>query len=285
MGLLGYVRAYKPELKFKEYDVYKGVYCTLCKTLLRRYSALGQLFLSYDAAFFALVLLSLTHECPKQEASRCCYNPLKKCLSCGRGDVQDFCADMSVLLFYYKILDDLHDRGFGRKVRALLLFPAARLMYKKAKRLRPQADAIVSQMMAAQQMREAEDASLDAAAEPSALAFAQLAALHSGGSCVEHFFYLLGRFVYLIDAVDDVRDDVRRRNFNPLKTRYLQAPDAFYNYAMGLLNLNIGELLKAYEALELHRYEDIVYNVVFDGLYNSALFVLKKYQPKEEASA
>ena len=60
MGLLGYVRAYKPELKFREYDVYKGVYCTLCKTLLRRYSPLGQLFLSYDASFLALVLLALS---------------------------------------------------------------------------------------------------------------------------------------------------------------------------------------------------------------------------------
>ncbi len=281
MGLLGYVRAYKPELKFREYDVYKGVYCTLCKTLLRRYSPLGQLFLSYDAAFFALVLLSLSDDCPKQEPSRCCYNPVKKCLSCGRGDAQDFCADVSVLLFYYKIKDDLRDHGFLRRVLAVLTFPIACLMRRKAKRLRPDADRIISRMMAQQAECEAEGVFLDAAAEPSAHALALLSALQAKDDRVQYFFYLLGRFVYLIDAVDDVRDDVRRRNFNPLKARYLKAPDAFGEYALGLLNLNIGELVKAFEALELRRNRDIVYNVVFDGLYNSALFVLKQFEKKE----
>ena len=284
MRLLGYVRAYKPELNERKYDVYKGVYCTLCKTLLRRYSPLGQLFLSYDAAFLALVLLSASPGCPQEEQSRCCCNPAKKCLSCGRGDVQDFCADMSVLLLYYKILDDLHDRGFWRRVLALLAFPMAYLMYRKASRLRPQADRIVSEMMREQANREAQDASLDAAAEPSARALALLVSLQIKDPRLERFFYLVGRFVYLIDAVDDVCDDIRRHNFNPLKARYLDAPDAFREYALGLLNLNIGELVKVFETIELHRYREIIYNVVFDGLYNSALFVLKKYASDGEAS-
>lgn len=281
MGLLGYVRAYKPELKFREYDVYKGVYCTLCKTLLRRYSPLGQLFLSYDVSFLALVLLALSPECPAEKRSRCCYNPAKKCLSCGRGDVQDFCADVSVLLFYYKILDDLHDRGFWRRVLAAAAFPFAALMHRKAARIRPEADAIVSAMMREQAKREAEDASLDAAAEPSASALSALVSLQFSDADTARFFYLVGRFVYLIDAVDDVRDDVRKRNFNPLKDRYRQAHDDFRAYALGLLNLNIGELVKAFDKMNLFRYRDIVYNVVFDGLYNSALYVLKKYENKE----
>ena len=284
MRLLGYVRAYKPELKFREYDVYKGVYCTLCKTLLRRYSPLGQLFLSYDASFLSLVLLSLQSERPCEAPSRCCWNPMKKCLSCGRGDVQDFCAAISVLLFYYKILDDLHDRGFWRRLLALLTFPVASLMRRKASRLRPEADGIASRMMRTQKERESQNAALDAAAEPSADALASLAALRVDDPSVRRFFYLLGRYVYLIDAVDDVRDDVRKQHFNPLKEADLREPDAFYTYALGLLNLNIGELVKAFETLEVRRYRDIVYNVIFDGLYNSALFVLKKFQ-KGEASA
>lgn len=282
--MLGYVRAYKPELKFREYDVYKGVYCTLCKTLLRRYSPIGQLFLSYDAAFFALVLLSVSPECAAQSSSRCCYNPMKKCLSCGRGSVQDFCADISVLLVYYKILDDLHDRGFWRRILAAIAFPIAYLMYRKAARLQPQANEIVSRMMREQAKREAEDASADAAAEPSARALAELVSLQMQNPQLERFFYLVGRFVYLIDAADDVRDDVRKRNFNPLKARYLREPDRFREYALGLLNLNIGELVKAFEQLKLYRYQEIVYNVIFDGLYKSALYVLKKYET-QEASA
>lgn len=278
------MRAYKPELKFREYDVYKGVYCTLCKTLLRRYSPLGQLFLSYDAAFFALVLLARSSACASAEPSRCCYNPLKKCLSCGRGDVQDYCADISVLLFYYKIKDDLHDRGFLKRLLATAAFPMARLMYRKAARLRPEADKILSDAMREQTQRESEDSGVDASADPSAKALAALAVLQTRDAQLERFFYLVGRFVYLLDAVDDVRDDIRKRNFNPLKDKYLRNPDAFREYALGLLDLNIGELVKAFDAIEWLRYKEIVYNVVFDGLYNSALFVLKQY-PKQEASA
>lgn len=275
------MRAYKPELNEREYDVYKGVYCTLCKTLLRRYSPFGQLFLSYDAAFLALVFLSLQKACPAEKQSRCCWNPMKKCLSCGRGDVLDFCTDISVLLFYYKILDDLRDRGFLRRILAALAYPIARLLYRKAARLRPEADAIVARMMDEQFKRETQNASLDAAAEPSASALAALAALQTQDAQTAHFFYLLGRYVYLIDAVDDVRDDIRKHNFNPLQEKFTQEPDGFYTYALGLLNLNIAEMVKVFETLELHRYQGIVYNVVFDGLYNSALFVLKQFEKKE----
>ncbi|MBQ7542830.1 MAG: hypothetical protein IJT44_11130 [Clostridia bacterium] len=279
--MLGYVRAYKPELKFKEYDVYKGVYCTLCKTLLRRYSPLGQLFLSYDAAFLALVLLAISPTCPEQTPSRCCYNPAKRCLSCGRGDIQDYCADVSVLLFYYKILDDLHDKGLKHRTFALLLWPAAVLMHRKAARLRPQAEEIIRDSMRRQTQAEQENAGLDAAADPSASALSKLGALRSDDEAFHRFCFLLGRFVYVIDAVDDVRSDIRKKNFNPLKARYLEAPDTFADYAMQLLNLNIAELLKAYDRLQVSRYGPVVYNVVFDGLYNSALFVVKKYKNKE----
>ncbi len=280
MGLLGYVRAYKSGLNDREYEVYKGVYCTLCKTLLRRYSPFGQLFLSYDAAFLALVLLSVTPDCPAEKPSRCCYNPFKKCLSCGRGDVPDFCADISVLLFYYKILDDLHDRGFLHRLLAAIAFPLAWLMRRKAMRIRKDADELIGAMIREQAQREKENASLDAAAEPSARALASLACMRVQDADVNRFFYLLGRFVYLIDAVDDVPDDLRRRNFNPLKERYREAPDTFGEYALGLLNLNIGELVKALDALNPYRYQDIIINVIFDGLYNSALYVLKKYEKR-----
>lgn len=281
IGLLGYVRAYKPEMRFKEYDVYKGVYCTLCKTLLRRYSPIGQLFLSYDAAFLALVLLALQPDCPAQTSSRCCYNPAKKCLSCGRGDVQDFCADISVILFYYKILDDLHDRGFSRKLLAALLYPIALLMHRKAARMQPLADRIVCASIRRQNDTERTNASLDAAADPSATALAELGTLRVDDKSFYRFCYLLGRFVYVIDAVEDVRSDVRKKNFNPLKSRFIQDPDSFAAYAMQLLNLNIAELFKSMEKLELHRYNELVQNVIFDGLYNSALYVVKKYQPGE----
>ena len=284
--LLGYVRAYKPELKCGEYDVYKGVYCTLCKTLLRRYSPLGQLFLSYDAAFFALLLFAASPQCPPMQNGRCCYNPFKKCLSCGKSGQMDFCADVSVLLYYYQILDHLRDKGFGKKLLAVLLFPAARLLYRKASRLQPQADAVIRDMTAKQAEAEADPScSADAAADPSAEALQRLAALHSRDETFCRLFYLLGRFVYLIDAVDDVQKDIRRGNFHPLRALYTDDPGAFADRSMEMLNATIAAMLQCYDRVPWNDLSPIIHNVVFDGLYNSALFVTRQYRTGQEAKA
>ena len=284
--LLGYVRAYKPELKCREYDVYRGIYCTLCKTLLRRYSPIGQLFLSYDAAFFALMLFAVSPQCPVMRDTRCCYNPAKKCLSCGRSEPMNFCADVSVLLYYHQILDHLRDRGFFKKLLSFLALPTAWLLYRKASRLQPQADAIIRRAMARQTAAESDSScSLDAAADPSAEALRQLAALHSPDADFGQLFYLLGRFVYLIDAVDDVRQDVRHGNFNPLGSAYRSSPETFADVAMQKLHLNIAQMLQCFDRIAWNELSSIVHNVVFDGLYNTALFVTKQFRAEQEAGA
>ena len=282
--MLGYVRAYKPELKCSEYDVYKGVYCTLCKTLLRRYSPLGQLFLSYDAAFFALMLFASQPQCPSMQSSRCCYNPAKQCLSCGKSVQMDFCADVSVLLYYYQILDHLHDKGFWKKLASALLFPLVWCMFRKASRKQPRANEIIREMMRRQDAAERDPhCALDAAADPSGTALRELAALQNPDEPFDRMFYLLGRFVYLIDAVDDVPKDVRRGNFNPLRTMYQQNTDAFADGAMEMLNANIAEMLRCFDQIQWNGFSPIIHNVVFDGLYNSALFVTKQYRTEQEA--
>lgn len=282
MCVFGYVRAYKPELKFKEYDVYKGVYCSLCKSLLRRYSPLGQLFLTYDATFMALCLLSVSDESTSMRRSRCCYNPRKKCYSCGRNETLDFCADVSVLLAYYKILDDLHDRGFLKKIVSVLLFPVLSLMRRKAAKAQPQAQQIIAEAMHRQALCEGNPCeSTDAAAEPSADALKKLIALRSDSEDLQHLFYLLGRYVYIIDAVDDLESDVRRGNFNPLSRKYRRKDAEFSAYGMTLLNLNIGEMLRCFDRLHFGQNADLIYNILFNGLYNSALYATGAQQRQE----
>ena len=57
--MFGYVVINKPELKFKEFDVYKSFYCGLCYSLRSRYGFVGQFTLSYDMTFLVMLLTSL----------------------------------------------------------------------------------------------------------------------------------------------------------------------------------------------------------------------------------
>ena len=56
--MFGYVVINKPELKFKEFDVYKSFYCGLCYSLRSRYGFVGQFTLSYDMTFLVMLLTS-----------------------------------------------------------------------------------------------------------------------------------------------------------------------------------------------------------------------------------
>ena len=198
----------------------------------------------------------------------------------------DFCADVSILLYYYQIIDHLHDRGVWKRLAALLLFPAARLLYRFASRRQAAADTIIRDMMRRQAAAESDPAcSTDAAASPSGEALRDLAALQNPDEAFGRLFYLLGRFVYLIDAADDVRADLRTGSFNPLKETYRALPDQFAARVMEMLNGTIAEMLHAFDRISWTRYAPIVHNVVFDGLYNSALYVTNKYRGEKEAAA
>ena len=49
----------KPEMKFREFDLYQAYYCGLCRSLKERYGKRGQITLSYDMTFLALLLIFL----------------------------------------------------------------------------------------------------------------------------------------------------------------------------------------------------------------------------------
>ncbi|NLO45110.1 MAG: hypothetical protein GX107_01205 [Clostridiales bacterium] len=283
--MLGYVRAYKPELRFREYDLYRGVYCSICKRLLRLYSPFAQLFLSYDVTLLAIVLAALRGEDITLKKSRCPYNPFKRCDKClGADKTIDFCADVSVIMAYHKLRDNLRDSGFFGKAAAFLAFPVVFLMHKKASKCQPEAERIVERAMSLQNEVEKDKcASIDAAADPSARALSELLDLGVGAAAdsesVRRLGYLIGRYVYVIDAVDDIESDIKSGGFNPLLSKYKELKNGdFYEYALAMLNLNIGEIVKTFKSIEFDRYGDIIYNILFYGLYNSSIYVLKKHQ-------
>ena len=106
--MFGYVTVNKPEIKFKDFDMYRSFYCGLCRELRERYGIPGQISLTYDMTFVVL-LLSGVYEPPTQKGtSRCAVHPLKPQLV-RRNAITEYCADMNVILSYYKCMDDWQD--------------------------------------------------------------------------------------------------------------------------------------------------------------------------------
>jgi len=155
---------------------------------------------------------------------RCAAHPLRKQSCCLPGTVQTFSAAAAMVLFYYKVQDDLADRGFWKRLGALLLLPYAKRARRRALAVCGQAapvDAAAAKMAAAQQSLEAELCpSVDRAAEPTAEFLSTALGVFLPGegaqaAVLRCFGYLLGRYVYLCDALDDLEDDRKTGNYNP----------------------------------------------------------------------
>lgn len=64
--MFGYVVLNKPEIKFKDFDLYRSFYCGLCRELKEKYGISGQISLTYDMTF-VVILLSALYEPPTKK--------------------------------------------------------------------------------------------------------------------------------------------------------------------------------------------------------------------------
>ena len=282
--MFGYLKPYRPELKIREAETYKAVYCGLCHELGKSFGPFARLTLSYDFAFLSLVGMSIRQE---GEACfgkcRCIAHPVRKQACCLPGKVQTFSAAAAMVLFYYKIRDDLADRGFRKRLRAFLLLPYAKFVRKRALAVCKQAsevDAAASRMTEAQQKLETEGcSSVDRAAEPTAAFLSAVLGTFLPGDetqavVLRRFGYLLGRYIYLCDALDDLEDDRKTGNYNPFLCAEDSADAA--EHAKGSLYLTVAEAGAAYDLLETGQFDGILENIVFLGLKNEVERILKK---------
>ncbi len=188
-------------------------------------------------------------------------------------------ARAAMISVYYKLLDDRKDEGFFRRIGAALLLPFAKRARRKALAFADgaAADEAAAKMSAAQAQLEAEKCQIpDAAAEPTANFLAAVlkncAATAEQAAVLERFGYLLGRYVYLCDALDDLEDDRRRGRYNP----FLYAGGEAAIAAKNALFLTTAELSDDFDLLELHRYEGILENIIRIGLRAEVIRIEKK---------
>ena len=285
--MLGYVKAFKPEMKIKDYELYRGVYCSLCRALGRNYSPIAQLFLSYDFAFAAVLRLAVQQGCCSFSQKRCQYNPAKKCMICSAREELDYCSHAVIITVFYKVLDNLHDKGMKSRIIAALIYPIVWLMHRKAARLAPDVDKIIGESMKMQaETEKKKSAGIDEAAHPSADALGRVIALGFDENRAQNLYslgYMVGRFVYILDAADDLESDIRSGNYNPFREEFGDIDNSatrerFAERAEQMLNLTHSGALDALDGTEKNRFEDILENIVFDGLENSKKTVLDKYR-------
>lgn len=263
--MFGYIKIAKPELKVKEYEMYKAVYCSLCRELGKSYGFLSRLTLSYDFTFLALLNMSFKDGCDEIERKRCAFNPLKKCNYCKNKDDFSIASASAMIMLYYKLKDNIIDEKGFKKLGYLLLKPLFYGAYKKAVKNYPNINEIVFDYIKEQTSLEKEECKeLDLISNPTAKALSGIFMLCSDDETekrvLDRIGYCIGRYIYILDAACDLTEDTKKGRYNVLKNGYDK------DRVVSQLYFCINEACAAFELLDIKKYKPILGNVLYLGL-------------------
>lgn len=270
--MFGFIRPVKSELRVREADRFQQVYCGLCHAIRARYGRFYTLFLSYDMTFFVLVAGAEQEGTPPPCRKRCDAHPLLRRSCAAPDDALALAADVSVLLSYHKFRDSLADEKGAKRLLAWLLCGLGKRGYQRARARLPDADReIVAALDDLQAIEREKCPSMDRAADASARMTA--AVVPRTGDARERvlrqMFYHIGRWVYLLDAAQDVAEDLEQGNYNPVVLRYdLRTPDLteIKDALERTLERSLADVCMAFDLLDAQRDAELIRNIIFLGM-------------------
>ena len=208
--MFGYIQPDIPHMYVKDGVLYKALYCGLCKSIGASCGQRARLGLSYDMTFLSALLHNIMNTDVKIENRRCALNPVVKRPMAADDDITRAVACLNTAFTYYKLCDDVEDEKKGRFKRSLF-----KKGMKRASALHPEIGRIIRRnMQALAALEKKKCSSLDMAADPFGSMIAELSDYCLGEYATEAtrgLCYGIGKWVYLIDALDDYDKDVKER--------------------------------------------------------------------------
>ena len=263
--MFGYVTIYEPELKVKDLKKYKAYYCGLCRMLKEKYGFMGQMTLTYDMTFAVILLSSLYENASEAERHRCKVHPIKKQMML-RNEITDYAAAMNVLLAYYHMEDDWQD---DRKVTSLM---TKSMIHGKVRRIIEeyprQSRAIRSALEELSSCEKEECTDIDRTAGCFGRLMEELFVYREDiwERNLRKMGFFLGKFIYIMDACEDLPEDLKKGRYNPLRDTY--GKDDYEGRMKQILCMMIAESTAEFERLPCILDVDILRNILYDGVWN-----------------
>jgi len=277
-SLFGYILPEKPELKIKEYEIFKAYYCGICKSIRKKYGQLPRLTLNYDSIFFVLLISCLDDKKPDIVKERCVVHPFKKRNVVKNNKVIDYISDINVLLAYYNLKDNWNDDRSAVSAAGMIALESA---YKKIKKKYEDIVMVFETRLGELDSLEKEKCnSMDMAADSFAklleevLAYKPLLVRPEDEKIIRWIGYNTGKWIYLIDAFDDIKKDIESGAYNPLIYQYSydnsENIDEFKKRIRDKVYFNLtyclSEIGKAYELMDVKINSGIIENIIYMGM-------------------
>lgn len=295
--MFGYVTPLKAEMKVKDFARFKCYYCGLCCHIKKEFGNIPRMSLNYDMTFLGLLLDALNPEELEVSSHRCSLHPTEKKTVIANNKALSYAASMNISLFYYKLLDDVHDdKNLKSKFFSVLLSPYKRKFGASIIKINNDINQCLKNLSILEENKSF--TSIDEICDP----FSNLVGIILRDypyklidDCIElrntlyTLGYSIGKWIYLIDALDDLKSDIEKRKFNPINFLYNKNSltyDKFIEFIKPKIEftiLNCGYSCKEnLEKLQLNRNEDILYNIIELGLMDKYVNVTKNPESTNE---
>lgn len=276
--MFGYVFAQKEALNEQQLSRYKACYCGLCRTLRKQHGMFGQATLTYDMTFLVVLLDALYEPEESTGCERCIVHPVHPHTYFTSVHAA-YAADLNIALAYYNCADDWRD---DHKLSALVEMLVLRRKRRRAEARFPrQCKHIRRCLDTLREIESAKDLSPDAAANCFGALMAELFVYREDlwADTLRRMGAALGRFIYIMDAVMDLKEDRKKGHYNPMAA--MQGMHSENDFIPILTEL-IGECTMEFEKLPLVQDVEILRNILYNGVWTRLYY--KIYQQEKEAA-
>lgn len=259
--MFGCVVCNRAELTEAETERYQAFYCGLCNALKKRFGQMERLSLSFDMTFLALFLSALYEPQEAVQDTRCILHPLSQKHYCQNKYI-DYAADMTVVMAYFKAKDDWEDehKGTGYCYSKLLEKKYAQIKEKYPRQCQAVAMSIERLGEIEKSMQSIPDEAINCSGEMLAEIFVCEEDFWSDS--LRRFGYELGRFIYMMDAALDYKEDIKKKNYNPL-IKMQKKP----NEIKEILSMMIGNATAVFEKLPIVQDDHMLRNILYSGVW------------------
>ena len=271
--MFGYVIPDKPNLFIKDFYAFRAFYCGLCKATGKQSGTLMRFATNYDATILNILVHNVVNKEVEIKKQRCILHPFRKKEMIVVDDLTKKVADVNTLLMYYKLSDNIIDGDSVLKCKAIknLLWRK----FKKARKRHPLAVDIITRNYTSLMLCEDDNATnIDEVSHCFGSMLRSLGEYLTGNTSNEvgMVFYCLGKWVYLIDALDDYDEDANSDRYNPWVASFGKFADkkTFIDSKktdiLSMINGLIDVLVENYDTLDMPVQEGVLTNTFYYGL-------------------
>lgn len=280
--MFGYIYVNQKDLSEESKKQYQAYYCGLCQVLKKSSGVKGQILLNYDMTFLIILLTGLYELQNREKMFVCPLHPGKKKLAY-INEASVYASDMNVLLSYYNLVDDWED---DHSLPKYMISQMLKKDYRRIVRKYPrQAQAVETYVRHLDMLERKKEDNIDAISGLTGEMLGEIFAwkddiwaeeLHCLG------FYM-GKFIYLMDAYEDLEKDARKNEYNPFMKLAKQNHRDFETISKLILTSMMSECAKSFERLPILLHADIIRNILYSGVWSKYEYLQEKKKKRRKS--